>query len=111
MQSGPQITAFFDEATNSVSYLVADPAGKAAAVIDPVLGFDPASGVLDTHSADHIVDTATEQGLRLEWVLETHAHADHLSAGGYLRERTGARIGVGAGIRDVQQVFAPLVRA
>jgi glyoxylase-like metal-dependent hydrolase (beta-lactamase superfamily II) len=111
MSGAPAITAFFDEATNSVSYLVADPVSKAAVVIDPVLDFDAASAAIGTRSGDRILDAASGQGLTIEWVLETHAHADHLSAAGYLRERTGAKIGVGAGICEVQRVFAPLLRA
>ena len=107
----PSITAFFDEATNSVSYLVADPATNAAAIIDPVLDFDPASGKVATRSADRILAAAAEQGLRIEWVLETHVHADHLSAAAKIRERTGAKVGIGRGIADVQAVFGPMLGA
>ena len=109
MAGAPDITAFFDEATNSVSYLIADPATKTAAVIDPVLDFDPASGVVETRSADKILAAAAERGLAVAWVLETHAHADHLSAAALFRERTGAKVGIGAGIRVVQRVFAPML--
>lgn len=111
MDGGPRITAFFDEATNSVSYLVADPASGAGAVIDPVLDFDPASGRISTHSADRILAAAAEQGVAVAWVLETHAHADHLSAADLIRRRTGAKVGAGSGIREVQRTFAPLVGA
>src|SRR6185369_3030336 len=111
MAGGPQITAFFDEATNSVSYLVADPATKAAAVIDPVLDFDAASGRVSTQSAEKILRAADEQGLRIEWVLETHPHADHLSAGAWLKGRTGAKIGIGRGIREVQTNFRAVFEA
>jgi glyoxylase-like metal-dependent hydrolase (beta-lactamase superfamily II) len=111
MGEGPRITAFFDEATNSVSYLVADPASGAAAVIDPVLDFDVASGRIATRSAGRILAAAQEQGAAIAWVLETHPHADHLTAAHVIRERTGARVGVGAGIREVQRVFAPLLGA
>lgn len=111
MSSAPAITAFFDEATNTVSYLVADRVTKSAVVIDPVLDFDPASGTVGTHSADRVLAAATEQGLTIDWSLETHVHADHLSAAGYLRERAGAKVGAGAGIREVQKVFAPLLQA
>src|SRR3954453_1178768 len=110
MSSAPIITAFFDEATNSVSYLVADAQTKSALVIDPVLDFDPASGAITTRSADRVLDAATQQRLTIEWVLETHAHADHMSAAGYLRERTGAMIGIGGGIMEVQKVFSPLLQ-
>lgn len=105
MDGGAEITAFFDEATNSISYLVAEPARKAAAVIDAVLDFDPASGKLSTESAERILAAADSQGLRIEWLLETHPHADHLSAAAWLKERTGAKIGIGRGILEVQRNF------
>ena len=111
MEPGPQIRAFFDEATNSVSYLVADPVSGAAAVIDPVLDFNLAAGTVATHSADAIVAAAAEQQLRIEWVLETHVHADHLSGAAHIRDRTGAKVGIGAGVRQVQAEFAPLFGA
>src|ERR671919_787749 len=101
MTRDPLIRAFFDEATNSVSYLVADPEGRAAAVIDPVLNFDPASGRISTSSAEEMLQAAEQLGVRVEWALETHAHADHLSAAGFIRERTGAKVGAGAGMREV----------
>jgi len=103
----PQIHAFFDEPTKSVSYLVADPATGEAAVIDAVLGFDPASGRLDTAAADRIVSEARERGLSIIWILETHAHADHLSAAQHIKQSSGASYAVGQGIREVQTVFGP----
>ena len=109
MAGAPEITAFFDEATNSVSYLVTDPATRVAAVIDPVLDFDAASGTIATRSADAILAAALDQGLTVAWVLETHAHADHLSAASLIRERTGAKVGIGAGIAEVQRRFAPML--
>jgi glyoxylase-like metal-dependent hydrolase (beta-lactamase superfamily II) len=109
MGTAPIIEAVFDETTNSVSYLVADPAAGAAAIIDPVLDFDAASGTVATRSADHILAAAAEHGWNIEWVLETHVHADHLSAAAVIRERTGAKVGIGRGVRDVQAVFAPLL--
>jgi len=109
--TAPAITAFFDEATNSVSYLVADPASRAAVVIDPVLDFDPSSGTLSTASADRILAAAGEQGLNIAWVLETHVHADHLSAAAHIRERSGARVGIGKGVGEVQAAFAPVFGA
>ena len=109
MRSAPAITAFFDEATNSVSYLVADPATGAAAVIDPVLDFDAASGAISSASVDRILSAADADGRTIEWVLETHVHADHLSGAALIRERTGAKVGIGAGVADVQRAFGPLL--
>jgi len=109
--TAPDITSFFDEATNSVSYLVGDPVSRAAAVIDAVLDFDQASGTVSTRSADRIIAAAADQGLRIEWVLDTHIHADHLSAAAHIRERTGAKVGIGAGVKVVQAAFAPLFGA
>lgn len=108
MPDQPMIAAFFDDATNTVSYLVADPATRMAAVIDPVLDFDPASGEVDTRSADRILATAREKDWRIVMVLETHAHADHLSAAPYIKASTGAWIGIGEHIRDVQTIFRPV---
>lgn len=108
MTASPIIEAFFDEATNTISYLVADPATRAAMVIDPVLDFDMASGVVDTGSADRILAMAAERDWRITMVLETHAHADHLSAAPYIKAKTGALIGIGEHIRDVQKIFRPV---
>jgi glyoxylase-like metal-dependent hydrolase (beta-lactamase superfamily II) len=107
----PQISAFFDESTNSFSYLVADPASRQAAVIDPVLDFDAASGEVGTQSAERILAAADEQGLAIALVLETHPHADHLTAAPFFRERTGAKVGIGAGVCEVQRTFAPMFGA
>ena len=106
--SQPLIEAFFDEPTNTISYLIGDPATGIAAVIDPVLDFDLASGKADTHSAERIVAFAKEKGWEIEMVLETHAHADHLSAAPFIKAQTGASIGIGAHIRDVQKIFRPV---
>src|SRR5882757_4817358 len=111
MSAAPEISGFFDDATNSVSYLVADSESLEAAVIDPVLDFDPASGAIATTSADEIVESAKERGLRITWVLETHVHADHLSAAAEIRRQTGAKIAIGAGVRDVQAHFGPIFGA
>jgi glyoxylase-like metal-dependent hydrolase (beta-lactamase superfamily II) len=107
----PQIDAFFDEPTNTVSYLVVDPAGTSAVVIDPVLDFDEKSGEVDTVSVERIVSAAAERRLSIEWVLETHAHADHLSGAPFIKARTGARIGIGEHIKDVQRLFRPVFNA
>jgi glyoxylase-like metal-dependent hydrolase (beta-lactamase superfamily II) len=102
------IEAFFDEPTNTISYLLADPVSREAAVIDPVLDFDLASGEVDTRSAERIFNRALERGWRIVMVLETHAHADHLSAAPYFKAKTGALIGIGEHIRDVQKIFRPV---
>ena len=105
----PDITAFFDEATNTLTYLVCDPQGRACAVIDSVLDYDPASGRTDTRSADAVVAVIRARGLDLAWVLETHVHADHLSAAPYLQEALGTgKIGIGARITQVQDTFGKI---
>jgi glyoxylase-like metal-dependent hydrolase (beta-lactamase superfamily II) len=109
--SSPQIRGFFDEPTCSVSYLVSDAESAAAVVIDPVLDFDAGASRIETHSADAILAAGAAQGLTIAWVLETHPHADHLSAADHVRRCTGAEVGVGAGIRQVQNIFAPLFGA
>lgn len=106
-----KIRAFFDDATNTISYLVQDPQSRHALVIDPVLDFDPKSGRTATRSADRVLDAARADGLTIDWVLETHAHADHLSAAPYFLATTGARVAIGEHIRDVQRVFAPIFDA
>ena len=104
----PFIEAFFDEPTNTISYLVGDPDTRQAAVIDPVLDFDLASGEADTRSAEAILRFAEENGWTIAMVLETHAHADHLSAAPFVKAHTGAWIGIGEHIRDVQRIFRPV---
>jgi len=106
--SGPAIRAFFNEPTNTVSYLVWDRETGAGVVIDPVLDFDLPSGEADTRSAEEILAAAAEESVTIEWVLETHAHADHLSAAPMIKARTGATIGIGEHIRDVQKIFRPI---
>src|SRR6056297_1093367 len=101
----PEVTAFFDDATNTVSYVVRDPQGSACAIVDSVLDFDHASGRTDTASADRIVEFVTREGLNTEWILESHVHADHLSAAPYLQERVGGKIGIGKNITIVQDTF------
>jgi glyoxylase-like metal-dependent hydrolase (beta-lactamase superfamily II) len=108
MRVQPHVQAFFDEATNTVSYLVADPATDRAAVIDPVLDYDHRSGKASVTSAEAILRVAADRRLRVEWILETHAHADHLTAAPYLRNKTGAKIGIGEHIRAVQTLFRPV---
>ena len=107
----PAIRAFFDEPTNTVSYLVWDPATLEGAVIDPVLDWDNRSGTADTAFAERLLAAAAEAGVKIRWVLETHAHADHLTAAPYLKARTGAPIGIGEHIKDVQRIFRPVFDA
>jgi glyoxylase-like metal-dependent hydrolase (beta-lactamase superfamily II) len=108
MTAKPHVQAFFDEATFTVSYLVGDPHTRQAVVIDPVLDYDPASGKADPRSANRVLAAAREGGWTVAMVLETHAHADHLTAAPYIKAMTGAQIGIGEHIRDVQQVFRPI---
>jgi glyoxylase-like metal-dependent hydrolase (beta-lactamase superfamily II) len=102
------VRAFFDEPTNSVSYLVHDKESKAGAIIDPVLDYDHRSGQASTASAQEMLKAAEADHVRLEWVLETHAHADHLSAAAYIKAKTGARVGIGEHIKEVQKIFKPV---
>ena len=104
----PRVHAQFDEATHTVSYVVWDPATCRAAIIDPVLDYDHRTGRVSHRSADDLLGIVADQGLSVDWVLETHAHADHLSAAPYLKEKTGAPIGIGARITEVQRTFAPV---
>lgn len=101
----PDVHAFFDEATNTITYLLHEPNGSACAVIDSVLDFDYASGRTDTRSADAVIAYIRTEGLDLKWVLETHVHADHLSAAPYIQEALGGQIGIGDQITVVQETF------
>lgn len=107
----PLVQAFFDPATSTVSYIVSDPISLQAAIVDPVLDFDPKAARISTASADKLLAQIADQGLALTYVLETHAHADHLSAAELIRERTGAKIVIGAHITQVQKTFGPLFEA
>jgi glyoxylase-like metal-dependent hydrolase (beta-lactamase superfamily II) len=107
----PMIRAFFDEPTNTVSYLVWDSATRVGAVVDPVLDWDNRSGEADARSADAILKAAAEEGVAVRWVLETHAHADHLTAAPYIKAKTGAPIGIGEHIKEVQRIFRPVFDA
>jgi glyoxylase-like metal-dependent hydrolase (beta-lactamase superfamily II) len=106
-----QIAAFFDPATFTYSYVVSDPATRACAIIDPVLDYDAASGRTSRHSAQRIIDHVREQHLHVEWLLETHVHADHLSAAHFLKEQLGGRMGIGSMITQVQKTFGELFNA
>jgi glyoxylase-like metal-dependent hydrolase (beta-lactamase superfamily II) len=107
----PDIAAFFHAPTNTISYVVADPASGACAVVDSVLDFEMESGRTATEQADLIIAHIRDRGLRLEWILETHVHADHLSAAPYLRDVLGGRIAIGAKITTVQHTFAEIYNA
>ncbi len=104
----PQIQAFFDGKTGTVSYVVFDQPGGHCALVDPVLDFDPRSGRTSTHSATRLVEFVQSRGLTVQWILETHAHADHLSAAHYLRSKLGGQIAIGGAITQVQQAFQAL---
>lgn len=107
----PGVTAFFDEATFTVSYVVQEPEGKHCAIIDSVLDFDPKSGRTSKESADKVIAFVREHGLTVDWILETHAHADHLTAAPYLKSALGGRVGIGAHITDVQTTFKTVFNA
>jgi glyoxylase-like metal-dependent hydrolase (beta-lactamase superfamily II) len=111
MDAKPEIRAFFDEPTNTVSYLVWDPATMEGVAIDPVLNFDHRSGKATVESADAMLAGAQKRGVRIAIVLETHAHADHLSGAPYIKMKTGAKVAIGEHIRDVQRIFRPVFNA
>ena len=101
----PEVQSFFDTATNTVSYVVRDPQGRSCAIVDSVLDFDYASGQTLTASADEVIAYVTANDLKVDWILETHVHADHLSAAPYLQEKLGGKIGIGDQITVVQDTF------
>jgi len=108
MSITPEVEGFFDPASNTISYLVKDPESDACAIIDSVLDIDYAAGRITHESADRLIAAVEARGLRLDWVIETHVHADHLSAAPYIQERLGGRIGVGARIVEVQDTFGKI---
>ncbi|MBS0240700.1 MAG: MBL fold metallo-hydrolase [Proteobacteria bacterium] len=101
----PSVTGFYDKDTATISYVVADPATRACAIVDSVLDLDYASGRISHHSADLLIDHVQKNGLKLEWQIETHAHADHLSAAAYIKGKLGGKTAIGARISEVQKVF------
>ena len=105
MNARAEIRAFFDEPTNTVSYLVTDPTSRRAAVIDPILDYDQSSGKASSRSAQAILAAAEAAKSTIDWVLETHAHADHVSGAPYIKLATGAKVGIGEHIREVQKIF------
>lgn len=111
MSQQPIVQAFFDEPTKTFSYVVQDPDGKACAILDSVLDFDYAAGRTDVRSADEIIAFIRDNALEVTWILETHVHADHLSAAPYLHEQLGGRTGIGANITVVQEVFGKAFNA
>jgi glyoxylase-like metal-dependent hydrolase (beta-lactamase superfamily II) len=104
----PDVTGFYDEPTGSVQYLVADRITRRGAIIDPVLDFDPTSGATRTTSADRLLRHIEARGLTLEWILDTHSHADHFSAAGYLKDVTGAPTAIGERVTEVQKIWKKL---
>ena len=104
----PEVSSFFDNATNTISYVVSDPNGNSCAVIDSVLDFDFSSGRTDTAFADEIITFVKQKGLTVEWLLESHVHADHLSAAPYLQEKVGGKIAIGENIKLVQDNFGKI---
>jgi glyoxylase-like metal-dependent hydrolase (beta-lactamase superfamily II) len=109
--SQPEIRAFFDEPTNTVTYLVWDSASRRGVVIDPVLDFDVADGSVDDGSVEALLRTVEQEGITLEWTLETHIHADHLSGAPLIKARAGAKIAIGEHVREVQTIFRPIFGA
>jgi glyoxylase-like metal-dependent hydrolase (beta-lactamase superfamily II) len=104
----PTVTAFFEKRTFSVQYVVTDPETRRCAIVDPVLDFDPKSGATATHSADELLAHIEREGYFLEWILDTHPHADHFSAAGYLKDRTGAPTAIGEKVAEVQKLWKDL---
>jgi glyoxylase-like metal-dependent hydrolase (beta-lactamase superfamily II) len=107
----PEVTGFFDSRTNTVSYVVADPSTRTCAIIDSVLDYEPHGARLFHESADALIAYVQEREYEVAWILETHVHADHLSAATYLKERVGGMSAIGAHITDVQKVFVPIFHA
>lgn len=102
----PVVKTFFDEGTNNATHVVCDPDGLSCALVDTALGFDPASGRISTEPVDPVISYIRAEGLTVEWILETHVHADHLTAAPYVKEQLGGRVGIGAGVKRVQETFA-----
>ncbi|HKL70598.1 MBL fold metallo-hydrolase [Salibaculum sp.] len=101
----PEVQAFFDDATNTISYIVKDPTSDSCAIVDSVMDIDYAAGRITYDHADELIRQVQDQGLKLEWIIETHVHADHLSAAPYIQEKTGGKIGIGSKIMVVQDTF------
>ncbi len=108
MLKKPEVTAFFDEATNTISYVVKDPDSQSCAVVDSVMDIDYAAGRISYEHADQIIDYIRKNDLKLEWIIETHVHADHLSAAPYIQEKLGGKLGIGENILIVQDTFGKI---
>jgi glyoxylase-like metal-dependent hydrolase (beta-lactamase superfamily II) len=106
-----QVEAFFDAATSTFTYLVLDPASRSCALVDSVLDYDPKSGRISAANAERLLTRVAELGATVQWILETHIHADHLSAAHWIKQRVGGRVGIGRRIVDVQRVFGQLFNA
>ncbi len=108
LKTSPVVTGFFDETSNTISYVVQEPDGSACAVIDPVMEFDQAAGRLTYESADRVIAYIRERNLSLEWIIETHVHADHLSGAPYIQQELGGKIGIGKHVMTVQNTFGKI---
>ena len=108
MAGKPELTAFFDEQSNTISYVVKDPDSSSCAIVDPVLEFDYSAGRLSYDGADEIINHIKDKGLTLEWIIESHVHADHLSAAPYIQEQLGGKIGIGEHIQTIQDTFGKI---
>ena len=108
MDIKPQVQAFFDEATNTISYIVKDPSSNSCAIVDSVMDIDYAAGRITYDHADELIRQVETQGLKLEWIIETHVHADHLSAAPYIQDKLGGKIGIGSKIMVVQDTFGKI---
>ena len=108
LSTHPEVTGFFDPQSNTISYVAKDPNSKACAIVDAVMEFDQASGRLTYEGADQLIAYIQEQGLELEWIIETHVHADHLSGAPYIQEKLGGKIGIGEHIKTVQDTFGKI---
>ncbi len=104
----PEVTGFFDAQSNTISYIVRDPASKSCAIIDPVMEFDPSAGRLTFESADQLIAHIQTHELKLEWIIETHVHADHLSGAPYIQDQLGGQIGIGEHVLTVQETFGKI---
>lgn len=111
LSAKPGVTSFFDQASNTFSYVVKDPASQACAIVDPVMEIDMASGRISYEGADKIIQFVTQKQLKVEWLIETHVHADHLTASAYLQSRVGGKIGIGAHVTIVQDTFGKIFNA